>query len=118
MSVTSEVVKISFADPKEAEKKLNEVLKNVKNFVSYVIVNNGHNSSIIIFSGDENKSITPQVKIVEYSITDPAEAKKVIDKALEDIEPISMDVVTPIDGNRLVILYSLEDESEENGDDD
>lgn len=107
MTVTSEVIKIGFANVKEAEKQLNEALKSVKNFVGYKIVNNGHHSSVIIFSGDENNSIIPQVKIVEYSVTDTAEAKKAIDAALEDIEPISLDVATALDGNRLIILYDI-----------
>ena len=112
MNVTSKVLKIGFADAKAAEKVLNEALKEVKNFVGYKIVNNGHHSSVIIFSGDENKSVIPQVKIVEYSVTDTAEAEKAINKALEDIEPISLDVVTPADGNRLIILYDIGDKEE------
>lgn len=107
MVVTSKVIKMGFADAKAAEKQLNEILKNVQNFVSYKIVNNGHHSSVIIFSGNENKSVIPQVKIVEYSVTDTAEAEKTINEVLKDIEPISMDVVTPADGNRLVILYDI-----------
>lgn len=113
MAVTSKVIKMGFADPKEAEKQLNEILKNVENFVGYKIVNNGHHSSVIIFSGDENNSIIPQVKIVEYSVTDTAEAEKVINEALKDIEPISLDVATPLDGNRLIILYDIGDEDDE-----
>jgi len=115
MIVTSKVIKMGFADTKAAEKQLNEILKDVENFVGYKIVNNGHHSSIIIFSGDENKSVIPQVKIVEYSVTDAAEAEKAINEALKDIEPISMDVVTPADGNRLVILYDV---GENNSDDE
>lgn len=107
MVVTSKVIKMGFADAKAAEKQLNEILKNVQNFVSYKIVNNGHHSSVIIFSGNENKSVIPQVKIVEYSVTDTAEAEKTINEVLKDIEPISMDVVTPADGNRLIILYDI-----------
>ena len=110
MTVTSKVIKMGFADTKAAEKQLNEVLKEVKNFVGYKIVNNGHHSSVIIFSGDENNSIIPQVKIVEYSVTNTAEAEKAINEALKDIEPISMDIATPADGNRLVILYDAGEE--------
>ena len=113
MAVTSKVIKIGFADAKKAEKQLNEILKDVENFVGYKIVNNGHHSSVIIFSGDENNSIIPQVKIVEYSVTDTAEAEKVINEALKDIEPISLDVATPIDGNRLIILYDIGDEEDD-----
>ena len=109
MAITSKVIKMGFADTKTAEKQLNEILKDVENFVSYKIINNGHHSSIIIFSGDENNSVIPQVKIVEYSVTNTAEAEKIINEALKDIEPISMDVVTPADGNRLVILYDIGD---------
>ena len=113
MAVTSKVIKIGFADAKEAEKQLNEILKDVENFVGYKIVNNGYHSSVIIFSGDENNSIIPQVKIVEYSVTNTAEAEKVINEALKDIEPISLDVATPLDGNRLIILYDIGDDDDE-----
>lgn len=107
MTCTCKVIKMGFADAKEAEKKLNEILKNVENFAGYTIVNNGQHSSVIIFSGDENKSIIPQVKIVEYSVNDPALAEETINKALEGIEPISFDIATPADGNRLIILYDI-----------
>ena len=107
MAITSKVIKIGFADAKEAEKKLNEVLKTIENFVGYNIVNNGHNSSVIIFmdADAEGDAIIPQVKIIPYSVTNPEEAEKVINEALKDIEPIKLDVATPIDGNRLIILY-------------
>jgi hypothetical protein len=107
MAVTSKVIKIGFADAKDAEKKLNEVLKNVENFIGYNIVNNGHHSSVIIFMNPdaEGDKITPQVKIVPYSITNPEEAEKTINEVLKDIDPVRLDVATPIDGNRLVILY-------------
>jgi hypothetical protein len=98
---------MGFADAKEAEKKLNEILKNVENFVSYNIINNGHHSSVVIYSGDENKSIIPQVKIVEFSVNDTAKAEEVINEALNGIEPISLDIATPADGNRLIILYDI-----------
>ncbi len=111
MTVTK-VIKVGFADAKAAEKMLNEALKEVKNFVGYKIVNNGHHSSVIIFSGDENNSIIPQVKIVEYSVTNTTEAEKAINEALKDIEPISLDIATPLDGNRLIILYDIGDEDE------
>ena len=113
MAVTSKVIKMGFADPKEAEKQLNEELKKVKDFVGYKIVNNGHHSSVIIFSGNENNSIIPQVKIVEYSVTDTAEAEKAINETLKDIEPISLDIATSLDGNRLIILYDIGDEDDE-----
>jgi len=108
MAVTSKVIKIGFADAKDAEKKLNEVLKTVKDFIGYNIVNNGHHSSVIIFMDADNteaEKIIPQVKIVPYSITDPTEAEKAINEALKDIDPVRLDVATPIDGNRLIILY-------------
>lgn len=107
MAVTSKVIKIGFADAKDAEKKLNEILKTVENFIGYNIVNNGHHSSVIIFMNPdaEGDKITPQVKIVPYSITNPEEAEKTINEVLKDIDPVRLDVATPIDGNRLVILY-------------
>jgi hypothetical protein len=107
MTVTSKIINIGFADAKDAEKKLNEVLKTVENFIGYNIVNNGHNSSVIIFMSTdaEGNKVTPQVKIIPYSVTNPEEAEKVINEALKDIEPIKLDVATPIDGNRLIILY-------------
>jgi hypothetical protein len=107
MAVTSKVIKIGFADAKDAEKKLNEILKNIENFIGYNIVNNGHNSSVIIFMGTdaEDNKVTPQVKIIPYSITNPEEAEKTINEALKGIEPIRLDVATPIDGNRLIVLY-------------
>ena len=107
MAVTSKVIKIGFADAKEAEKKLNEVLKTIENFVGYNIVNNGHNSSVIIFmdADAEGDAIIPQVKIIPYSITNPTESEKIIDEELKDIDPVRLDVATPIDGNRLIVLY-------------
>lgn len=107
MTVTSKVINIGFADAKDAEKKLNEVLKNVENFIGYNIVNNGHHSSVIIFmdSESEGTDIIPQVKIIPYPIANPEEAEKIIDEALKGIEPIRLDVATPIDGNRLIVLY-------------
>ena len=108
MAVTSKVINIGFADAKDAEKKLNEVLKTVKDFIGYNIVNNGHHSSVIVFMDADNteaEKIIPQVKIVPYSITDPTEAEKAINEALKDIDPVRLDVATPIDGNRLIILY-------------
>lgn len=124
MAVTSKVIKIGFADAKDAEKKLNEVLKTVENFIGYNIVNNGHHSSVIIFmdadAASDNK-IIPQVKIIPYSITNPEEAEKTINEVLKDIDPIRLDVATPIDGNRLIILYdgtSEEDGNTTGGDDE
>ena len=108
MAVTSKVINIGFADAKDAEKKLNEVLKTVEDFIGYNIVNNGHHSSVIVFMDADNteaEKIIPQVKIVPYSITDPTEAEKAINEALKDIDPVRLDVATPIDGNRLIILY-------------
>ena len=108
MAVTSKVINIGFADAKDAEKKLNEVLKTVEDFIGYNIVNNGHHSSVIVFMDADNteaEKIIPQVKIVPYSITDPTEAEKAINEALNDIDPVRLDVATPIDGNRLIILY-------------
>lgn len=107
MAVTSKVIKIGFADAKDAEKKLNEILKTVENFIGYNIVNNGHHSSVIIFmdADAEGDKIIPQVKIIPYSIANPEEAEKIINEALKDIEPIRLDVATPIDGNRLIVLY-------------
>lgn len=107
MTVTAKVIKMGFADAKAAEKKLNEVLKTVENFVGYNIVNNGQHSSVIIFSGDENNSIIPQVKIIEYSVNDAAKSEEIINEALKDIEPISLDIATPADGNRLIVLYDI-----------
>lgn len=107
MTVTAKVIKMGFADAKEAEKKLNEVLKTIENFVGYNIVNNGQHSSVIIFSGDENNSIIPQVKIIEYSVNDAAKSEEIINEALKDIEPISLDIATPADGNRLIVLYDI-----------
>jgi len=107
MTVTSKVIKMAFADAKESEKKLNEILKNVKNFIGYNIVNNGHHSSVIIFTGDENNSIIPQVKVIEYSVNDTAKSEQIINEALKDIEPISLDIATPADGNRLIVLYDI-----------
>ena len=111
MAVTSKVIKIGFADAKEAEKNLNEILKTVENFIGYNIVNNGHHSSIIIFMDPdaEGDPIAPQVKIIPYSVTNPEEAEKAINEALKDIEPIRLDVATPIDGNRLIVLYDTND---------
>lgn len=107
MTVTAKVIKMGFADAKAAEKKLNEVLKTVENFVGYNIVNNGQHSSVIIFSGDENNSIIPQVKIIEYSVNDAAKSEEIINEALKGIEPISLDIATPADGNRLIVLYDI-----------
>ena len=106
-TITSKVIKIGFADAKDAEKKLNEILKTVKNFIGYNIVNNGHHSSVIIFMSTdaEDNKVTPQVKIIPYSIANPEEAEKIINEALKSIEPIKLDVATPIDGNRLIVLY-------------
>ena len=109
MDVKSKVVKMGFADAKESEKQLNEVLKTIENFVGYTIVNNGQHSSVIIFYGDENNSIIPQVKIVEYSVNDTAKSEQIINDALKGIEPISLDIATPADGNRLIILYDISD---------
>lgn len=104
--MTSRVIKMGFADAKVAEKKLNEELKKVKGFVNYQIINNGHHSMVIIFCDEETNSIeTPSVKIIEVSITNPEEAEKTINEALKDIEPISLDIATPTDGNRLIVLY-------------
>ena len=107
MTIKSIVIKVGFADAKEAEKKINEELKSIKGFMNYNIVNNGQHSSIILFYDEKaaGDPIIPQVKIIEYSITDIDEAQKAIDEALEGIEPISIDVATPIDGNRLIVLY-------------
>ena len=110
------VIKVGFANVKEAEKKLNEELKKIENFVSMKIVNNGQHSSAVVFCDEENASVTPQVKIIEFSVTDTTEAKKTIDKALEGLDIISVDVATPIDGNRLVVLYAAEEEDEDEGD--
>lgn len=107
------VIKVGFANVKEAEKKLNEELKKIENFVSMKIVNNGQHSSAVVFCDEENTSVTPQVKIIEFSVTDTTEAKKTIDKALEGLDIISVDVATPIDGNRLVVLYAAEEDEEE-----
>lgn len=107
MTVTAKVIKMGFADAKAAEKKLNEVLKTVENFVGYNIVNNGQHSSVIIFSGNENNSIIPQVKIIEYSVNDAAKSEEIINEALKGIEPISLDIATPADGNRLIVLYDI-----------
>ena len=109
MTVTAKVIKMGFADAKAAEKKLNEVLKTIENFVGYNIVNNGQHSSVIIFSGDENNSIIPQVKIIEYSVNDAAKSEEIINEALKDTEPISLDIATPADGNRLIVLYDISD---------
>jgi methyl coenzyme M reductase subunit D len=107
MTVTSKVINIGFADAKDAEKKLNEILKNIENFIGYNIVNNGYHSSVIIFMSTdaEGNKVTPQVKIIPYSVTNPEEAEKTINEVLKDIDPVRLDVATPIDGNRLVILY-------------
>lgn len=111
--MTSHVIKVGFANVREAEKMLNEELKKIENFSSMKIVNNGHHSSAIVFCDDSNSSVTPQVKIIEFSVTDTAEAKKMIDKALEGLDIINIDVATPIDGNRLVVLYAASDEDSE-----
>lgn len=107
MSYASKMYPINFADPKEAENQLNAILAKVEKFIGYNIVNNGHNSSIIIFTDAESEAdeVKPQVKIVSYSITNTEEAEKAINEALKDIKPIRLDVATPIDGNRLIILY-------------
>lgn len=112
------VIKVGFANVKEAEKKLNEELKKIENFVSMKIVNNGQHSSAVVFCDEENASVTPQVKIIEFSVTDTTEAKKTIDKALEGLDIISVDVATPIDGNRLVVLYAAEEEDNESSEGD
>lgn len=109
MSTTCKVVKMGFADTKEAERKLNEILKDIDNFINYKIVNNGHHSLILIFSGDTNNSITPQVKIIEYSVNDNNRAEELINKAIKDILPISIDICTSTDGNRLIVLYDAND---------
>lgn len=116
MAIESTVIKVGFADVKEAEKKLNEELKKLENlFIGYRVVNNGQHSSVVIFYDKDSSSeaLIPQVKIVEYSVTDTKEAKRVIDEALKGIEPISLDVATPIDGNRLIILYDATPTDEE-----
>ena len=115
MTIKSIVIKVGFADVKEAEKKINEELKSIKGFTNYIIVNNGQHSSIILFYDEKaaGDPIMPQVKIIEYSITDIDEAQKAIDEALEGIEPISIDVATPIDGNRLIVLYDATPAAEE-----
>lgn len=107
MAVKSVILKVGFAKVKEAQNQLNEELKKIEGFIGYKVVTNGHHSSVVIFYDTEpsGETIIPQVKIVEYSTTDTEEAKKSIDEELKDINPISLDVVTPIDGNRLVILY-------------
>jgi hypothetical protein len=127
--MVTKVINIPYADSSEAEKQVNDILKNVTNFSGIKIVNNGCNSMLMVFMNDhaddqevtdndnENQDATedegestgeviPQVKIVEFSLTETSETEKIVNEALKDIEPITMDVITPFDGNRLIIVYN------------
>ena len=113
----SKIIKVGFSDIKEAEAKLNEELKKVENFVGYQVVNNGQHSAVIVFTDDnlDNDPIIPQVKIVEFGLNATEETEKALDEALKDIDPVRFDIATPIDGDRLIILYdgTPEDAEEE-----
>lgn len=115
----TQIVKVGFADVKDAEAKLNDVLKKVVNFVGYQIVNNGQNSAVVIFTDEnlDNDPIIPQVKIVEVGLDDE-DAEKILDEALKDIDPIRFDIATPIDGDRLIILYDATPADEEPADEE
>lgn len=118
----TKIIKVGFSDIKEAEAKLNEELKKVENFVGYQVVNNGQNSAVIVFTDDnlDNDPIIPQVKIVEFGLNGTEETEKALDEALKDIDPVRFDIATPIDGDRLIILYdgTPEDAEEEEPKDD
>lgn len=119
VGMKTQIVKVGFADVKDAEAKLNDVLKKVVNFVGYQIVNNGQNSAVVIFTDEnlDNDPIIPQVKIVEVGLDDE-DAEKILDEALKDIDPIRFDIATPIDGDRLIILYDATPADEEPADEE
>lgn len=116
----TKIIKVGFSDIKEAEAKLNEELKKVENFVGYQVVNNGQNSAVIVFTDDnlDNDPIIPQVKIVEFGLNGTEETENALNEALKDIDPVRFDIATPIDGDRLIILYDGTPEDEEPADEE
>lgn len=100
------VINIGRADVTEIEKQVNEKLKTVEKFSSIKMTATSSNTVAVILYDDATSTVTkPQVKIVPFSINDTKEATKVIDKALEGLEVVSVEPTTIIDDNRLIIVY-------------
>lgn len=100
------VINIGRADVTEIEKQVNEKLKTVEKFSSIKMTATSSNTVAVILYDDTTSTVTkPQVKIVSFSINDTKEATKVIDKALEGLEVVSVEPTTIIDDNRLIIVY-------------
>nr|DAW43551.1 MAG TPA: hypothetical protein [Caudoviricetes sp.] len=99
------LIHIGRADIVEAEKQINEQIKDLKGFVSLKVTSNGQNDMAVVLYDGESKISKPTVKIVEFSITDAKEAQKKIDAALEGLDVVSVEPTCIVDMNRLVIVY-------------
>lgn len=99
------LIHIGHADIVEAEKQINEQIKDLKGFVSLKVTSNGQNDMAVVLYGGESTISKPAVKIVEFSITDAKEAQKKIDAALEGLKVVSVEPTCIVDMNRLVIVY-------------
>lgn len=99
------LIHIGRADIVEAEKQINEQIKDLKGFVSLKVTSNGQNDIAVVLYDGESTISKPAVKIVEFSITDTKEAQKKIDAALEGLDVVSVEPTCIVDMNRLVIVY-------------
>lgn len=99
------LIHIGRADIVEAEKQINEQIKDLKGFVSLKVTSNGQNDMAVVLYDGKSEVSKPTVKIVEFSITDAKEAQKKIDAALEGLDVISVEPTCIVDMNRLVIVY-------------
>lgn len=99
------LIHIGRADIVEAEKQINEQIKDLEGFVSLKVTSNGQNDMAIVLYDGESEISKPAVKIVEFSITDGKEAKNKIDAALEGLDVVSVEPTCIVDMNRLIIVY-------------
>lgn len=99
------LIHIGRADIVEAERQINEQIKDLKGFVSLKVTSNGQNDMAVVLYDGKSEVSKPTVKIVEFSITDAKEAQKKIDAALKGLNVISVEPTCIVDMNRLVIVY-------------
>lgn len=105
------LIHIGRADIVEAERQINEQIKDLEGFVSLKITSNGQNDMAVVFYDGESEISKPAVKIVEFPITDTKEAQKKIDATLEDLDIVSIEPTCVVSMNRLVIVYDADTSS-------
>jgi hypothetical protein len=99
------LIHIGRADIVEAEKKINEQIKDLEGFVSLKVTSNGQSDMAVVLYDGESEITTPAVKIVQFSINDAVEAQKTIDAALDGLDVISVEPTCVVDMDRLLVVY-------------